>query len=163
MYSQLDVIESGILTCLSEMTVSGGYNYDTGTTNQLDFNKASFPLYNLFLYPEERSLDAASHPNMNSFRNEASFEIYCYNKVSEENYNNQFEIDHILNGLLHDVKKMIGHNPTIKGTCEYFGYERSRRENSGAGDDLLIPKVLVVTCNIYYSEDHMNPKDPAYC
>lgn len=165
--SMLDNITSGLFDAFDTMLISNGYNYDvTGgygvQYQQEDFNKAQFPLYNVYML-EENSMDEAVYPNMNSFRNTVLMEIHCYNKLSSESSNSTFDIDKILNYMLHDIKKMIGSNRTLGSTCESIFYKRSERVDSGGREDIMLPKKLIITAEINYSQDDRTPSVAAYC
>lgn len=165
--SMLETIQSGLFDAFDTMLVADGYNYNVSggygvQYQQEDFNKAQFPLYNVYVINEE-SMDEAVFPNMNSFRNTATIEIHCYNKLADESSNSVFDIDTVLNYMLHDIKKMIGSNRTLGSTCESIFYKRSERVDSGGREDIMLPKKLIITAEINYSQDDRTPSVAAYC
>jgi hypothetical protein len=167
MPSMLNTIVSGLYTALDAMSISGGYNYDVDNGygvqyQQEDFAKAKFPLYNIYL-SSENSVDTADFPNMNAFRNITSLEIHCYHKLSSVTSNSVFNIDIVLNNLLHDIKKLIGNYHTLNSTCEGIFYKRSERRPSGDMSDVLLPKKLVVFVDVYYSQAQTQPAVIASC
>jgi hypothetical protein len=160
---KLTVIQNGILAMINNMRNLDGYNYDYISTQQEDFNKVlGFPHINVYLMPNEDNLDEPEHTSMNAFRNEANFELHCFHKLSAENTNAVFANDAILNNMLHDVKKMIGYYPTGEGLWEYIMYDGSERVKSGNGDDLFLPKKLVVRIKISYTQDTTEPNTNGY-
>jgi len=164
MASKLTLIQSGILNVIDSMTISGGYNYDWDSTQQEDFNKVeSFPLANVYLEPEETSSDDVGIPNMNSYRNTVMFQIHCYNKLSYESTNSIFDIDNVLNDMLHDIKRSFGRNPTLSGQVYYAAYKGSNRMDSGQAEDIILPRKLVVRLEIDYAQDRRDPINNAYC
>lgn len=151
-------IQRALISHVETMTISGGYNSDYSSTQQDDFNKVtSWPLVNVFLLPVESVFNQIDFPDMNSYRNIAQFEFHCFNKMAEEEDNSDFEIDYVLNDMLHDVKKLLGINPTLGDVVEFAEYKGSRRERSGAGDDIFIPKKLIVKIDIAYSQSRTDP------
>lgn len=133
------------------------------TTQQEDFVKvSSWPLYNVYLLPEEKSNDSISRTNMNSFENEAMFEIRGFDKLNNQSTNSVFEIDSVLNRMLRDMKLMIGSNPYLSNLVQEFTYTKSERRDSGQSEDILLPKYLAVRVNVRYSQDRTNPILPAY-
>jgi hypothetical protein len=164
MASKLSVIQSGIISVIESMTVSGGYNYDWTSTQQEDFNKVtSWPHANVYLEPEEISSDDVGIPNMSSYRNTTYFQLHCYHKLDEESTNSTFDIDYILNDMLHDIKKGFGSNPTLDGEVYYVAYKGSRRMISGQGEDIFLPKKLIVRLEVDYAQDRTEPINNAYC
>ena len=160
---KLTVIQNGILTMITNMRNLDGYNYDYQSTQQEDFNKVlTWPHINVYLMENEDNLDSPEHACMNAFRNEANFELHCFNKLSAENSNAVFANDQVLNNMLHDVKKMIGNYPTGEGLWEYIMYDGSERVKSGIGDDIFIPKKLVVSIKISYTQDSLEPNTNGY-
>lgn len=140
----ISTIISTIVSKLEDMTTTNDYIYNCGTVQEFDINKIKvFPSYYVIL-PVETAI-----PNyMNNFRNNISLEIHCLNKVTSET-NSIFNINNILNNMLHDVKKMIGNNPTLDGLVDVFDYTRSTRIPNN-GNDIIIPSKLIVTCNVFY-------------
>jgi hypothetical protein len=52
--------------------------------------------------------------------------------------------------------------PTGEGLWEYIMYDGSRRVRSGQGDDIFIPKYLIVNVRISYTQDLTEPNNNAY-
>jgi len=164
MASKLTSIQNEIINVIEAMTVSGGYNYDWTSTQQEDFNKiSSWPHANVYLEPEEISSDGPGIPNMNSYRNTDYFQIECLNKLSYESSNSTFDIDNVLNDMLHDIKRSFGRNPTLNGEVFYVTYQGSRRVDSGQREDILLPRKLLVRLKVDYSQDRQEPTNNAYC
>lgn len=159
----LNNIDTALRDRILSLSISGGYNYDWQSVNNEDFNLVEFfPLVNIYQL-DEASINSASYPDMNSLRNQLIVELHCYNRLPQESSNSVFDIDRELNYMLHDIKKMIGNYPTLNGAVEYVSYIRSTRQSSGKQDDLLLPKKLVVTIAISYSQDSMNPEQSGSC
>jgi len=164
MASKLSLIQSDIITVIESMTVLGDYNYNWSSTQQEDFNKiTSWPHANVYLEPEETSADDVGIPNMNSYRNTVYFQIHCHGKLSNESNNSTFDIDYILNDMLHDMKKGFGAFPTLDGQVYYVAYKGSRRVVSGQGEDIFLPKKLIVRIEVDYAQDRTNTLLNAYC
>lgn len=164
MASKLSLIQSGLISVVESMTVSGGYNFNWSSTQQEDFSKiSSWPHANIYLEPEETSTDDVGVPNINAFRNTAYFQIEAFNKLNIESSNSTFDIDYVLNDMLDDIKRMIGHYPTLDGQVYYVAYKGSRRSASGQREDILLPKKLIVRLEIDYSQDRKQPLLNAYC
>lgn len=156
MADMLSTIQSGLISALDNMTISGGYNSDYDSFQQDDLAKVTtWPLINVYMSPDERALSDQSSPNMNAIRNEVGFTLECFDKMPTEGSNTDFDVDYVLNDMLHDVKRCIGRNPTLGGLVEYIGYRGSTR--TIAAPDIMIPKRLIVTINIMYSQDSREP------
>jgi hypothetical protein len=159
----LTQIHEALIDALESMSVVDGYNYDCGTTQEIDFAKVNnWPLYNVYLFENETTLEGKYH-NMNSFRNVAKFEIRCYNKLDTEGTNSTFDIDDILSYMLHDIKKMIGENPSLSGIVDYVAYNKSEQRKSGQSENIMMPKYLAVTISITYSQQRIYPHLSELC
>jgi len=156
MKSMENVIQSGMLASIVTMTISGGYNYNWTSTQQEDLSKVTFPHANLYLMPQEDTMDGISFPNMNAFRNKQSYELRCFNKLETESATSSFEIDSTLNYMLHDIKKWVGSNP-VPDYIEMIEYIRSVRKPLNGTSDIMLPKYLIVTLNVYYNQDRKYP------
>lgn len=156
MLSIENVINSGLVSAITSMNISGGYNYDWVSAQQEDLTKVSFPHANLYLQPTEETLDSISFPNMDAFRNKQTYEIHCYNKLTTESGNSYFKIDETLNYMLHDIKKLIGSNP-VPDYIESVEYIRATRKELNNGSDIILPKYLIVTVQVYYSQSRLFP------
>jgi len=162
----LNKIDQGIVDAIHTIHASSGYVYTVTSgnsqTQEEDFSKANFPLYNVYFIDEE-STDPENFPNMRAFRNTAHYEIHCYEKLSTEGSNSIFEINKVLAALDHDIKKMIGSHPTLDGQVESIDYIRSERLDSGQAEDILLPRYLKVYIDVDYSQDRVTPTNVASC
>lgn len=146
---------------LNNINVSDGYNYTTGSIKENDFNKSTFPLYQVELVDDEGLLEA-DDPDYGAFSNKATFRIHCYNKLTNENDNSMFEINDILNNMTQDIKKMIGNNPSINKTVGEIYYRGSQREPSGNEEDIFMPVKLVVELDTHYNQSKLYPTSAAF-
>jgi len=162
MVSLENTIISGFLAAVTDMNTSGNYNYNWLSVQQQDLSKVTFPHLNMYQLPNEATRDSASFPNMNAFRNKQTYELHCFNKLTPESDNSVFEIDNTLNYMLHDIKKLIGSNP-IDDTVEAVDYIGSIQRTLNNGSDIILPKYLVVTIEVYYSQDRQNPNQIVGC
>lgn len=146
----LDTINTSLLTMLESISVASGYFTTTQTTQQEDLAKASYPLYNLYLYPAVVMLDRTTWACLNADRYLSHWLIKCYDKLPSESSNAQFEIDAILSRLQEDVKVAMYNNFTLGGTVEGLYYISSRRVDFN-NSDVLMPKYLEIMIDIPYS------------
>lgn len=151
--SYLEAINSSLIAAISNMNVNNKYFYTTGTQQQEDLAKVNnYPLYNVYLYPEEISSENRYFTCMNRMRNISRWQIKCYNKNIESS-NSQFEIEKILYKNIEDIKRMINVNFTLNGLVEGMYYKRGYINNLGNGSDIVKSKHAIVELEIIYSED----------
>jgi hypothetical protein len=148
--SYLTNINTALVSAIESMSISNNYNFNYNV-NQEDFNKVSFPLINVYLMPSDDEMEASLYC-MTEMRAFSSWQLHCYNKALQEGCNNKFLNNYVLYAMLHDVKRMIGHNYTLGGICEGILYRRSFNSPSGLRSDIFIPEKLVVEIDIPYSE-----------
>jgi hypothetical protein len=132
-----------------------------GSVNEDDFNKTSFPLFNIFIDEEVNNLDFDT-PNMDAFQNEVTFVIECYNKIPTEVTNSKFIIDSSLDDLLESFINKMNVNNNINNLTMGNYYISSERLQSGNGEDIMMPKKLKINLTVPYSQSKSDPLVPAY-
>jgi hypothetical protein len=131
------------------------------TINQEDFNKTTFPLFNIYMDIEVNQLDFNT-PNMDAFSNKVTFRIDCFNKINHESSNALFDADVVLDDLLKLFIDKINDNDDINGLTMGEYYITSRRIKSGIGNDIFIPKKLEIKITVPYNQSMLEPLTKAF-
>lgn len=139
-------IHNRLINNLSGILTVYGFYTNTGTVNQEDLAKATYPLHNIYAYPDNNLTTS----NMNQDRYISRWEIKSYDKLPYESSNAHFEIDYYLTRLLDDIKRMISLDFTLSGLTQGIYYITSRRMIYNLSD-LMMPKYLSTTIEIPYS------------
>jgi hypothetical protein len=135
---------------LSILTNLSGLLSTIGDVNQEDFNKCTFPLYNVY-FAGESDIDNQQY----SLKNTALFEIHCYNK-NEETSNARFDNDYYLYDMLTNIKQLLYTDPTIGNTCEEYYIVSAKPVLLGKGEDILLSEKLVILLELIYRQDSID-------
>ena len=144
--SYLGRINNALLTALDTL----------GDTNQEDLAKASFPLYNLYLNPNETLSKPSLHLDITSYRFDTFWEIHCYNKTTDQS-GSRYNHNLVLLALLKQVKELLGTN-ILLDIVEVINYQGSKIIKLRNGGDIVNPQKLVIKLKITHSQQRALPK-----
>lgn len=127
-----------------------------GDTQQEDLSKASFPLYNLYLNPNESLTKPNTHLDINSYRFTAFWEIHCFNKTTDQS-DSRFAHNLVLFDMLKDVKTLLGTN-ILYDICEEVKYLGCTIVKLADGANIVCPQKLVIRLQTTYSQQRLFPR-----
>jgi len=134
----------------------GPYFYTWTCINEEDRAKQTWPSAEIRLL-DETCVDDADGAWAGVYTNEATFEIRVRVALEQETPSSYYAIDERMNRALSDLKKCFGVN-YAQTPCGIIMYKGMRRESEGSADSLM-PKHMITTWLVRYTQSRTDPLD----
>jgi hypothetical protein len=162
--SILDNIELQITIAILGMTVTGGYNFNWQTANELQLAYGGYPRF-VVLTPKETNKDAQGGPNSQAYTNDVLFVIDAMCEQSASTQNPDFTIRSNLRLALDDLKKLFGYECSKEGgcfgnSCEDVVYQSSDIITTGR-NNIQVPAFIRTQWLCKYMQDRLTPTNIA--
>jgi hypothetical protein len=162
--SILDNIELQITIAILSMTVSGGYNYDWKTANELQLAYGGYPRF-VILSPKETNLDDPNGPNAQAYTNSVLFVIDAMCEQVATTQNPVFTIRSNLRLALDDIKKLFGYECSKDGNCFnnscFEVLYRSADIIATERNNIQVPAFIRIQAVAKYMQDRLIPTQTA--